>query len=265
MNQIVPFDFNGQQIRIVMDGEDYHFVALDAAAVLGYSDPFEMTKRLDNDEKQNRQIAGFGPRGVTLISESGLYAAVLGSHKPEAKAFKKWITREVLPEIRRTGGYQARTGIQRLSKMEVELAGAEAFVRMLKPAPSSQVAMLTHIIKSNGGDPTFLPAYVVDGAAGTGGSSMATKPLTALLREHGIRIGVRAFNQLLADAGYLAEMTRKSTSARATDGIKHFWTITDAGLQYGKNLTNPGNPRETQPHWYVDRFRELVAAVSTGT
>jgi hypothetical protein len=128
---------------------------------------------------------------------------------------------------------------------------------MLKPAPSSQVAMLTHIIKTNGGDPTFLPAYVIDAAADTAGSSMVTKPLTALLRDHGIRIGARAYNLLLAEAGYLVEMKRKSNSPRAADGIKHFWAITDAGLHYGKNLTNPGNPRETQPHWYVDRFAEL--------
>lgn len=64
-----------------------------------------MTKRLGDDEKQNLQIAGFSSRGVTFISESGLYAAVLGSHKPEAKAFKKWVTSVVLPSIRKHGAY----------------------------------------------------------------------------------------------------------------------------------------------------------------
>jgi hypothetical protein len=221
-----------------------------------------MTRKLDADEKQNLQIVGFGPRGATLISESGLFSCILGSQKPEAKPFKRWVTRDVLPSIRKTGNYLSPVAVRQPSKIDVELAGAEAFARMLKPAPSSQVAMLTHIIKSNGGDPTFLPAYVIDAAADTAGSSMATKPLTTLLRDNGIRIGVRAYNLLLAEAGYLVELTRKSSSARAADGIKHFWSITDAGLHYGKNLTNPGNPRETQPHWYVERFAEMHSKVA---
>lgn len=81
------------------------FLAMDVSKALDYSDAFEMTKRLDDDEKQNLQIAGFSSRGVTFISESGLYAAILGSHKPEAKAFKKWVTAVVLPSIRKHGAY----------------------------------------------------------------------------------------------------------------------------------------------------------------
>jgi hypothetical protein len=65
-----------------------------------------MCERLDEDERQNRQLRGFGPRGVITINESGLYSAILGSRKPEAKTFKRWVTHEVLPSIRRTGGYQ---------------------------------------------------------------------------------------------------------------------------------------------------------------
>ena len=64
-----------------------------------------MTRRLDSDEIQNLQIVGFGNRGVSVINESGLYNAILGSKKPQAKAFKKWITSEVLPSIRKQGYY----------------------------------------------------------------------------------------------------------------------------------------------------------------
>lgn len=66
-----------------------------------------MCERLEEDEKQNRQIRGFGNRGVITINESGLYSAILGSTKPEAKPFKKWVTSEVLPTIRKTGSYTA--------------------------------------------------------------------------------------------------------------------------------------------------------------
>lgn len=101
------FNFrNTSPVRVVV-GEDNEpwFVAMDVSAILGYSDTEAMTRRLDDDEKQNRQLVGFGNRGVSIINESGLYAAILGSIKPEAKVFKKWVTSEVLPTIRKTGQY----------------------------------------------------------------------------------------------------------------------------------------------------------------
>ena len=64
-----------------------------------------MTRKLDQDEKQNLQIVGFGPRGVAVVNEAGLYSAVMTSQKPEAKSFKRWVTHEVLPAIRKTGAY----------------------------------------------------------------------------------------------------------------------------------------------------------------
>lgn len=92
-------------MRVVkIDGEPW-FVAKDVAAVLGYSDAEAMTRRLDSDDRQNLRGVGFGPRGVTAINEPGLYVAVLGSQKPEAKRFKKWVTGTVLPAIRKDGAY----------------------------------------------------------------------------------------------------------------------------------------------------------------
>lgn len=107
--------FNNHQfgeIRVLeMSGEPW-FVAKDISNVLGYTDAEAMTRRLDNDEqtlisKQNLQDVGFEipTRGLKMINESGLYSAVLGSQKEEAKHFKRWVTREVLPTIRKTGGY----------------------------------------------------------------------------------------------------------------------------------------------------------------
>lgn len=142
-----------------------------------------------------------------------------------------------------------------------ELAIMECFTRLLRPAPSSQVAMLQHIAKNHRLDTSFLPAYVVDAAAdGPVGSSMPTASLTALLKEHGITTNVAAYNVLLRDAGLLDE--RKRASRTAPNKTKHFWAVTDKGLAYGKNLTNPASPRETQPHWYVDRFAELHSIVT---
>ncbi len=109
MTNIIPFDFNSNEIRVIQDesGEPW-FVAKDVADILEYSQTDKMTKLLDDDEFQNRQIggSGFNNKGTLLINESGLYSAVLRSKKPQAKKFKKWITSEVLPSIRKTGSYQ---------------------------------------------------------------------------------------------------------------------------------------------------------------
>lgn len=102
---IIPFNFESKKIRVVeINGEPW-FVAADIAAQLEYSDAEAMTRRLDADEKKNLQIVGFGNRGASVVNESGLYAAIIGSKKPEAKIFKKWVTSEVLPSIRKNGGY----------------------------------------------------------------------------------------------------------------------------------------------------------------
>ncbi len=99
-NDSIKFSVTGE------NGEIW-FVAKDVAAILGYNDTEAMTRRLDSDEVQNLQIVGFGNRGVNIINESGLHSSILGSAKPEAKKFKKWVTSEVLPSIRKTGSYTA--------------------------------------------------------------------------------------------------------------------------------------------------------------
>jgi len=259
MSNIIPFAYDSAPIRVVTIDDESWFVAKDIADVLEYSDAEAMTRKLDDDEKQNLQIVGFGPRGASLISEAGLYSAILKSQKPEAKRFKRWVTHEVLPSIRKTGGFHsAATG-----KLPGELAIMECYTRLLRPAPSSQVAMLEKIAEQNGLDAGFLPGYVVDAPTDTApGSSLPTKSLTALLKEHGITTTPAAYNELLRDAGMLEERTRKSTSKRVPSGIKHFWCITERGLQYRKNLTSPESPRETAPHWYTDRFPDLHRIVS---
>lgn len=106
-NELSVFDFNGMGVRVIKDsGGEPWFVAKDVADILGYSETAMMTRRLDNDETMSAKLAGMNMKS-TLINESGLYNAILGSNKPEAKAFKRWVTHEVLPEIRKTGAYVA--------------------------------------------------------------------------------------------------------------------------------------------------------------
>ncbi len=103
---IVTFNFVAQSVRVVMIGDEPWFVAADVCAALGCNT--EQTRRLDDDEKglHTVQTPG-GDQQVTIINESGLYSLILTSRKPEAKKFKRWVTSEVLPAIRKTGRYEA--------------------------------------------------------------------------------------------------------------------------------------------------------------
>ncbi|MCI7403912.1 MAG: phage antirepressor [Pyramidobacter sp.] len=105
MNELQVFDFKGQSVRSVMvDGAPW-WVAKDVCEVLGL-DIASGARGLEDDEKalQIMQTLG-GSQEMTIISEAGLYSLILRSRKPEAKEFKRWITHEVLPAIRKHGAY----------------------------------------------------------------------------------------------------------------------------------------------------------------
>lgn len=105
---LIPFAFEGSSVRAVSrDGEPW-FVLADVCRVLEHSNPSQAASRLDDDEKGI--ISGDTPSGaqdMLAVNESGLYSLILTSRKPAAKRFKKWVTAEVLPTIRKTGGYTA--------------------------------------------------------------------------------------------------------------------------------------------------------------
>ncbi|WP_159917843.1 BRO family protein [Pantoea sp. 18069] len=175
MSNITPFFFKGHNVTVISDDDgSLHFVAMELAEVLDYSDAEALTRRLDDDEKQNRQIVGFGNRGVTIISESGLYAAILGSTKPEAKPFQKWVRSEVLPSIRKTGGYsmavsasekmQSRSGLpefRRARALDLATKTAErivaqfpnlseqsrqtVFAKVINPVAGTEILALPHV------------------------------------------------------------------------------------------------------------------------
>ena len=95
------------EIRTCQVNNQIMFVGKDVATALGYTDPQKALKmHVDNDDKLTRQIVVSGQgRRTYIINESGLYSLILSSKLPQAKAFKRWVTAEVLPQIRKTGGY----------------------------------------------------------------------------------------------------------------------------------------------------------------
>jgi prophage antirepressor-like protein len=110
---LAPFAYAGHQVRVITDQQGMPwFVAADVCAVLGMGNPTQALSRLDDDEKTLISNEGQGWREaptMNAVNESGLYSLILGSRKPEARAFKRWVTHDVLPAIRRTGGYSIPT------------------------------------------------------------------------------------------------------------------------------------------------------------
>ncbi len=107
-NNIIPFDFGDNLVRVhKTDDSSFWFVAKDVCQVLDLSNTSKAIDSLDEDEKgvTNSYTLG-GQQSMSIISESGLYSLIFRSRKPEAKKFRKWVTSEVLPSLRKTGTYE---------------------------------------------------------------------------------------------------------------------------------------------------------------
>ena len=130
MNDLVRFDFQGNQVRTIMiDGEPW-WIAKDVCSILSISDTTQACERLDDDEKLVRTLYVSGQnREIWTVNESGLYTLILRSNKPEAKTFKRWITHEVIPQIRKTGGY----GKAAIDYTELATAVASAVTAAMTP------------------------------------------------------------------------------------------------------------------------------------
>lgn len=128
MDGLQIFTYNGNKVRTVQkDGEPW-WVLKDVCEILGLGSPHKVFERLDEDEKGRNLIPTLGGgQEMTVINESGLYNVILRSDKPEAKPFRKWVTSEVLPAIRKTGGYITRETSEQI-RLEAQKARADAML-----------------------------------------------------------------------------------------------------------------------------------------
>lgn len=118
---ITPFNFNNSEIRLIVRAGEPWFITADVARVLGYRDASNAGRVLDDDEKDTHVVSTpGGDQKLTVINESGLYALVLRSRKPEARKFAKWVTSEVLPAIRKTGSYSLPYTAQPRDKLTLD-------------------------------------------------------------------------------------------------------------------------------------------------
>lgn len=175
--------FNGE------DGEPW-FVASDIAKTLGYRMASDMTRRLDDDERGTRSVrTPSGEQQMTVITEAGLYAAILGSKVDGAQRFKRWVTHEVLPSIRRHGGYMA--GQESMSPEQMLAAS----MRWLESRIKEQEAQL------EAQKPKVLFADAVSASDGT----CLVGELAKMLTQAGYTIGQNRLFALLREDGYLGK------------------------------------------------------------
>ena len=108
-NEIQVWNYESSEIRTVQINGEPWFVLSDVCKVLELSSPHKVAERLDGDEKGRNQIPTLGGvQEMAVVNESGLYTVILRSDKPQAKPFRKWVTSEVLPSIRKTGSYSVQ-------------------------------------------------------------------------------------------------------------------------------------------------------------
>lgn len=196
MNDVTIFrkDEFGAVRAVMLEGEPW-FVAADVCRALGLGNSSDVIKRLDEDERTLVSIEG-ASNGlpVNAINEPGLYALILGSRKPEAKAFKRWITHEVIPEIRKTGGYIAG---QEMMDDDQLLANALMVAQRKIAERNKQLEAANEKIKADA--PKVLFAETVEKAE----TCISIGTLAKILNQAGLDIGERRLFERLRNDKWL--------------------------------------------------------------
>lgn len=205
-NEIQPFEFEGNKVRALADGDGVMFVASDIAKILGYRDAANLARNLDHDERGIHEVSTpSGTQNMTILTESGLYRSILNREiayvkEPEAQAFVKrfqrWVTHEVLPQIRKTGGYIPTTDAD--DDMTI-LAKAVMIGQRTMEAQKRRIAEQSEHIKAL--EPK---ARFADAVAASDGTCLIGE-LAKMLRQNGLDIGQSRLFEILRQDGYLGK------------------------------------------------------------
>lgn len=184
----------GQIRTIERDGEPW-FVGKDVAAALGYSNTADaVQKHVDDEDKLTSQFAIAGQtRNIIIINESGLYSLVLSSKLPGAKQFKRWITSEVIPSVRKQGAYMTP------DKLEQVLLNPDTLMQLaqnLKEEQEKRKALQEQVEAQR-------PAVIFAGAVETSKSSILIGELAKIIKQNGIKIGPIRLFEWMRQNGYL--------------------------------------------------------------
>ena len=194
MNKLQVFSFEGKEVRTIQKNGEPWWVLKDICDVLEIGNSRDVTARLDEDEKGVDNIDTLGGRQeLTVISESGLYNVILLSRKPEAKQFKRWVTHEVLPQIRQHGAYLTT------AKLEELMNDPDAWIQLLtalKVERLEKAQLQVQAVKDK-------PKVVFADAVAVSDGTILIGELAKILKGNGIEIGQNRLFERLRQDGYL--------------------------------------------------------------
>lgn len=188
MNEVQLFNFENHEVRSLLLNNEPWFVGKDVAEALGYSKARNaIATHIDSEDKKDAPIQGTlgGVQEMTVINESGLYSLVLSSKLPSAKKFKRWVTSEVLPALRKTEQYQVK-----------ELSGQELMAKALIEA-QSVLAAKDKVIEE------MKPKALFADAVTASHTSILVGELAKILKQNGIDMGQKRLFAWLREKGYL--------------------------------------------------------------
>lgn len=187
-NELQTFIYNNNTVRTIEKNGEPWFVLKDVCEILGLGTPARVVERLEKDEVSLTHITDSIGRKqeTTVVNESGLYNVIIRSDKPEAKPFRKWITAEVLPTIRKTGAYMTPETIEKV------LMNPDTIISLATQLKELQ----TKVEKDK-------PKVLFADAVAASHTSILIGDLAKLIRQNGVEVGQNRLFQWLRDNGYL--------------------------------------------------------------
>lgn len=227
------FEYENRPVRTVLvDGEPW-FVAKDVCEVLDISKHRDAVARLDDDERGPVLVdTPGGPQQMIAVNEPGLYALIMTSRKPEARQFKRWVTHEVLPSIRRTGSYSAqlpKTFSEALYLAAEQAAMLEHQQRLLEAA-KPKVEFFDAVASSKDA------IQIGDAAKVLGIPGMGRNKLFEFLRAQGVLMKDNIPYQEYIDRGYFRTIEQKWTTRDGETRISIKTLVYQRGLDYIRRL-----------------------------
>lgn len=245
------------QVRTAGTPENPLFCLADVCNAVELTNPSSVKSRLDREDVQlidlhalNYQMVGNSM--ATFVNEAGFYDVLLFSTSPKVKPFRRWVTHEVLPSIRKTGQYSiAQPSLN--DKLQANLTFADWTIKTLNLNEASKICWAKKIAEK-----FDIPTDALPSGVNAGTEAPTLHAAKDLLKGNGIPFTPVAFNKILMAKGVIHEATRPSR-----DKNKPWkWKVLNKGFEcFGQNIQDPNFLSQTQIKWYDNRFRDLLEFV----
>lgn len=245
------------QVRTAGTPENPLFCLADVCNAVELTNPSSVKSRLDREDVQlidlhalNYQMVGNSM--ATFVNEAGFYDVLLFSTSPKVKPFRRWVTHEVLPSIRKTGQYSvAQPSLN--DKLQANLTFADWTIKTLNLNEASKICWAKKIAEK-----FDIPTDALPSGVNAGTEAPTLHAAKDLLKENNIPFTPVAFNRILMAKGVIHEATRPSK-----DKNKPWkWKVLNKGFEcFGQNIQDPKFQSQTQIKWYDNRFCDLLKFV----